>query len=1088
MVELDVRGVHGSGLAGFLRLLHISDLHLAASLAQGQELLVSAMLRDVATLSRGSPIDVVVFTGDLAATGKAEEFAAARSVLLGPLLEVLNLPPDRFVLVPGNHDLDRDKIDEFLEPGLGQMANTETVDRLVNAPQFGQATARLDTWRDFYDDFYGKAHDASRPLGNVHRFTINGTVIGIAALNSAWRATGAPNDEDKGRLLLGETQARAALDEIGDCDVRLVAFHHPLEWQTPWSHEALRAELERRGTIVLTGHEHVANPTLEKTVRGAAIYLRAGCLYQGREYPNSYSIVDVDTKNRQVTVNLRSWFPSRGDFDAAVDRVESGRFRMSLPAQRGQDLLPALTYTAITSTLASMAHSRSLLAESLAGGVPMSIDEVIVEPRFYPAPFRQVAAAVTLARSRSDRKARLKRINLLALLDSHRVVIVNGDPEAGVTFSLYWALHQQFERDITRTPVYLQYEVKPGKDPHNTLIRQAARQMGLGISPKDARPPLVIAIDDIHEGSPQGLKRLCSHIAAHADDLYILACHGDSHRALRAALAEEGVDCAVAFLGPFGRQQTRALVNLVGANGVLENVDRVLELVFLESLPRSPFVLAALIAVLAAHPESRPPNVSSLLDAMIDLLLGKTDPQDVEAGLDFRRREHLLEFFAARLVSDSKMSLPRADTERLFDSYFEDRGFERSISAGNVVNSLLSRRILTESPHGVAFHHASLHHVLAAKFMLEDDAFGSQMQAFPMKHSEIIRHAASLRRSDRKLLERVSSATEPVLTEMIENIARMFDAMESTSPAAIDVDALETELRSSTPRPKEQIEQEKDDLHEDRELTYSAEPELQFPETTIEMMHATVFLSMVLAGSELVDDVELKTSLLKRAIMAWGSLADELGKRSTSWAELRSYFDGMFEAENDERQEAIWKQFVHISSVFAAGSMMSTIMNSQGLGAALRRLAQDAQITSSATNALYVMMLFVQMKLDGYVEQIILTSKLHPRHPVVFDLTRMQAIRICLDPATPHSDANRLMSFVADISVQASSGPSVVVQRSADRSRLIAALRTARDRHRLDPMGSNLVEDILEIEELPTPLDEEEGVLADNAHQLPGDP
>jgi hypothetical protein len=56
--------------------------------------------------------DLVVFSGDLAFSGKAEEYNLARDWLENPLWPALpdGLPRDRLLLVPGNHDVDRDKV------------------------------------------------------------------------------------------------------------------------------------------------------------------------------------------------------------------------------------------------------------------------------------------------------------------------------------------------------------------------------------------------------------------------------------------------------------------------------------------------------------------------------------------------------------------------------------------------------------------------------------------------------------------------------------------------------------------------------------------------------------------------------------------------------------------------------------------------------------------------------------------------------------------------------------------------------------------------------------------------------------------
>jgi predicted phosphodiesterase len=56
-------------------------------------------------------IDFIIFSGDVAYAGKSDEYSAAKKELFDPLLKATGLSPDRLFIVPGNHDLDKDKFD-----------------------------------------------------------------------------------------------------------------------------------------------------------------------------------------------------------------------------------------------------------------------------------------------------------------------------------------------------------------------------------------------------------------------------------------------------------------------------------------------------------------------------------------------------------------------------------------------------------------------------------------------------------------------------------------------------------------------------------------------------------------------------------------------------------------------------------------------------------------------------------------------------------------------------------------------------------------------------------------------------------------
>ncbi len=93
-----------------LRLLHLSDLHERGSREREswrrRRVLGENWLRNLDELKAAGPFDLVCFTGDAADWGLTEEYAAATE-FFQETLRRLGVPPERFFLVPGNHDVCR---------------------------------------------------------------------------------------------------------------------------------------------------------------------------------------------------------------------------------------------------------------------------------------------------------------------------------------------------------------------------------------------------------------------------------------------------------------------------------------------------------------------------------------------------------------------------------------------------------------------------------------------------------------------------------------------------------------------------------------------------------------------------------------------------------------------------------------------------------------------------------------------------------------------------------------------------------------------------------------------------------------------
>ena len=98
-----------------MRILHISDLHMHAQGDFGQELVLSQLVEDVSEQTTDGPgFDTLVVSGDLTHSGHDEEFTRVSDLLLDPLAEVTGLSRSQMVLAPGNHDIDRSFVSQYL--------------------------------------------------------------------------------------------------------------------------------------------------------------------------------------------------------------------------------------------------------------------------------------------------------------------------------------------------------------------------------------------------------------------------------------------------------------------------------------------------------------------------------------------------------------------------------------------------------------------------------------------------------------------------------------------------------------------------------------------------------------------------------------------------------------------------------------------------------------------------------------------------------------------------------------------------------------------------------------------------------------
>ena len=142
-----------------LNILHISDAHIQMTAKEKISEVVGKMINDVLKVEKEEniKIDLVCFTGDLIQRGdKAvddeNQMKIAEEILIDPVLNGLGLEKNKFIIVPGNHEVDVRKIVKATEKGL-LVDSLEDIDG--NVLDMNEAyLARLDYFYQWIDNYY----------------------------------------------------------------------------------------------------------------------------------------------------------------------------------------------------------------------------------------------------------------------------------------------------------------------------------------------------------------------------------------------------------------------------------------------------------------------------------------------------------------------------------------------------------------------------------------------------------------------------------------------------------------------------------------------------------------------------------------------------------------------------------------------------------------------------------------------------------------------------------------------------------------------------------------------------------------------
>jgi predicted phosphodiesterase len=449
--------------------LHLSDWHQDTE-KHDRKVLADKLREDLTARAELDPrlaqVDFVVFSGDAANHGKAEEFRAVRDVLFEPVLKLLELKPDRLFMVPGNHDLDRSVITKRLAPALNAPLTSHNAvkDWLSESDDRAHALQPFAAYEDFVRGYTGQKNPA---YASIRRLDIAEKQIALLGLNTAWMcgrykdATG--NVDDKGRIVIGEPQIHDALYEIADADLRIVVQHHAFEWLADFDRDRVESRLKDAADIILWGHEHRPKARFEDGTDGECLIIPGGAAFGERtasdpRYANAYNLTTVNVETGEGMVFIRTWDdestswlakPKRERFPftlpRATDRppptVETQERRRDRAAKRYQELLLE------SCDIVNLAHlpeqDRHVAARKMELRrlyVPLSVlvepvSDAEAEKTFDELEARRAAALgrgesrVVGAQQRAAPGERLKQAKRLVVL---------GDPGAGKTTLTRW--------------------------------------------------------------------------------------------------------------------------------------------------------------------------------------------------------------------------------------------------------------------------------------------------------------------------------------------------------------------------------------------------------------------------------------------------------------------------------------------------------------------------------------------------------------------------------------------------------------------------------------------------------------------------
>lgn len=327
-----------------VHILHLSDLHLGSE--SQAEWYRAQLVADLTKELQVGRVDFMAVSGDIANRADPAEYAAARAFLSG-VSKDLELPMNRIVVVPGNHDVSWDLSErayrfvpqQELPAGIPEGHAIPARDGMLLRDE-ARYRRRFSHFARFYRDLWRRAYPVDyRAQGLLYAF--QGDHILFLALNSAW----AIDHHFRQRAGINIDALANALGRLRGHDydgwLKIAVWHHPVAGRELMSDDFLQLLVVHGFQVCLHGHIHEAAQGFYRYDANRGLHIIGAGTFGAwvRELvpaiPWQYNLLVYDPQAHSITVETRKRERPDGAWMADArwgdKRNPRPRYRIRLP-------------------------------------------------------------------------------------------------------------------------------------------------------------------------------------------------------------------------------------------------------------------------------------------------------------------------------------------------------------------------------------------------------------------------------------------------------------------------------------------------------------------------------------------------------------------------------------------------------------------------------------------------------------------------------------------------------------------------------------------------------------------------------------
>lgn len=729
--------------------------------------LMDLLKEDIARIQMqyNTKINMVCISGDLIDCGdkSIEELEIVLNEVINPLMCELNLEKEHFFVVPGNHEIKKSEIVEYIEKGLELTLKTEAeIEKFLSQKDTG-SVKRINYFQDFSLKF-GGVPIANNDFFKSYCLSINGITFGVVCVNSAWRSTGIGQAE-KGKMIVGRKQIIDGFESIKTADIKICMMHHPLDWLVSEDEAAIEKCINQYD-VVLNGHIHETSTQIYTSYNGQTIFNTCGKFDATSDIYNGYSVLSINPYNKDCNVILRQYFDfPRNCFDKAIGLHQDGVFEASIGKK--DDIL-ALAYNITNSiSIKFSQYANSYFVSNVVSGKNLkNFDNSFIIPTF--SKYSEYEKETSFDNDEIE-----KVVSLEQICNEHKNYLLLGKKEIGKTTTLHYIINYCISNFnmLHSVPILINCSLIncSGKD---IIIRSASQYINNFCSDDDSfslndikllmeNGLCTILFDNFESVDTKKLLKINEFLSLFPNNKFIFSeKESIGARSLRKIPIVPECDYEKFHICSLSKGQIRSATEqymLQSEQEALSLVDKIMLCFKKTTLPKTPFVLS-LILSLCNNLDFTPINEAVIMEQFMESLLEKTSPNEADSSkFDFRAKEDFLMFIVAFMNEHNQYYLTNEEFDKLLIDYHSYMGF--AVTETFFDRLFFEKGVLVRTDYIITFRYTCIIEYYIAKKAGQEPEFLEQIMSDRnyLNYSNELIYYTGLNRKNNSILNKIEA-------------------------------------------------------------------------------------------------------------------------------------------------------------------------------------------------------------------------------------------------------------------------------------------------------------------------------------------